>query len=98
MDGYVPILFNELGEVDRQWTEAIVSKDQQRITQYYGSVGGEKKWSDYVTVYHVDNPPAPRVDPAAIGLPAIPVRYDPVEGRKAWPQGVRGHIKSPAER
>jgi len=40
-----------------------------------------------VCVYYQDKPPTAAVDPAKLGLPAVPEWYEPAEGRKEWPHG-----------
>lgn len=89
MDGYVPILFEELGEIDREWEEVIVFKNEDRIvTQKYRTANGKKEWSNAVNVYYRDNPPTHNLKPELVGLPSIPDNYEPIEGRKEWPQGA----------
>lgn len=88
MDGYVDVRFDELGEIDREWEEVIVFKNNDRIvTQRYRSVNYQKQWENTVTVYYRDNPPTAGVKPHSINLPGIPNRYEPIEGKKDWPQG-----------
>lgn len=88
MDGYVQILFDELGEIDHEWIEAIVYKSPERIvTQKYRAAGCKKEWAETVTVYYRDNPPSEGLSPNAVGLPKTPDRWEPVTGRKEWPQG-----------
>ncbi len=45
-------------------------------------------WSPTVEVHTRDNPPARHVDPAKIGLPTPPPRWEPIEGIKPWPTGL----------
>jgi uroporphyrinogen decarboxylase len=45
-------------------------------------------WSDTVTVYTADNPPATRIRPAIIGLPETPSEWEPLAGVKEWPAGM----------
>ena len=88
MDGYVAILFEELGEIDHEWTEAIVFKNEDRIiTQSYRKTGGLMEWRKWVTIYYRDNPPTGGIDPATVHLPQIPDSFTPVEGICPWPQG-----------
>ncbi len=88
MDGYVDVRFEELGEIDREWEEGIVFKNDDRIvTQRYRTANSSKQWENFVTVYYKDNPPTHGVKPHSIGLPEIPASYWPIEGRKVWPQG-----------
>lgn len=95
MDGYVDIwikddgkLYSSFGEVDVNSEEVIVFKNADRIvTQKYRLENNQRVWHNRVTVYYRDNPPTSEVDPVSIGLPAIPDRFEPIEGRKQWPQG-----------
>ena len=88
MDGYASVQFEELGEIDHEWTEAIVFKNDDRIvTQSYRKAGGYMEWREWVTVYYRDNPPTGGVDPVTVHLPRIPDNFEPVEGARSWPQG-----------
>lgn len=88
MDGFVPVLFDDLGEIDHEWTEAIVYRcDDYIVTQQYRKALQAIEWAPTVTRYNRDNPPNRDVDPAVIGLPATPSQWAPVEGRREWPQG-----------
>lgn len=88
MDGYVDIRFDELGEIDGEWEEVIVFKNEDRIvTQRYRTANNHKQWDKTVTVYYRDNPPTYGVNPHAINLPDAPESYEPIEGRREWPQG-----------
>ncbi len=88
MDGYVPILFEELGEIDRELQEVIVFRNDSRIvTQSYRLANGRKFWQDRVKVYYRDNPPTAGIRPQAIGLPPEPAHFEPVVGRREWPTG-----------
>jgi len=87
MDGYVGIAFEELGEINHDWQEAIVLKREDRIvTQWFRKAGGLAEWGSWVTVYYRDNPPS-NVNPTTIGLPKVPDKYEPVTGVRQWPQG-----------
>lgn len=88
MDGYVHINFEDLGEIDHEWQEVIILKNEERIiTQKYRSVNGKKEWSKTVTVYYRDNPPTEGLSPATINLPPVPDKYQEIEGRQLWPEG-----------
>jgi uroporphyrinogen decarboxylase len=88
MDGYVQILFDDLGEIDREWTEAIVFQNNDRIvTQLFRKAGAKIEWQPQTIVYYRDNPPTYGVLPEAIKLPKIPDKYTPVEKRREWPGG-----------
>ena len=99
MDGYAPIQFEELGEIDPSWTEMIISRDNNRIiTQRCRRDGSRMHWHNRVNVYYRDNPPFHNVVPASLELPDVPERYEPVEGVRSWPRGeallklVRGEM------
>ena len=88
MDGHAPILFEELGEIDHDWTEAIVFQNEERIvTQAYRKAGNYMEWRDWLTVYYRADPPSYGVAPESIRLPNIPDKFSPVEGVREWPQG-----------
>lgn len=88
MDGYVPILFEELGEIDNESTEVIVFKNEQRIiTQRYKMANGKKYWQDTVNVYYKDNPPAYGLNPHSVNLPLVPDKYEQIHDKIQWPQG-----------
>ena len=88
MDGYAPIRFEDLGEIDRERTEAIVlATDDRIVTQRYRKANGRLFWDGTVTVYYRDNPPTADLDPNEIGLPRTPDRYEDVRGVTPWPEG-----------
>lgn len=88
MDGYVSILFEDLGELNNEWTEVIVYRSDDRIiTQQYRKANNLMEWSTRVIVYYIDNPPTPHVKPSDVGLSNIPSHWEPVEGVKQWTQG-----------
>jgi uroporphyrinogen decarboxylase len=95
LDGYMEINIEEDGKVygqggfvDTSWEEVIVFKNEERIiTQKFKKDNGNTVWNPFVSVYYRDNPPSMEVNPVSIGLPAIPEKYEPVEGKKEWPQG-----------
>ena len=88
MDGYVQILFDDLGEIDHEWTDAIVFRSEERIvTQAYRKAAGKTEWRNWVTAYYRDNPPTYGLNPLAIRLPMIPDRFEPVGEIRLWPQG-----------
>ena len=90
MDGYVPVVL----DCDRipgapPATEVIVQRDEERIvTQGLVREDGKELWSETVSVYRRDDPPARHVAPAAIGLPPAPKQWRPVEGVREWPTGA----------
>lgn len=95
MDGYVDIqlehdgkIYGGGGLVDDIWDEYIVYESQDRIiTQNFQIKNGREHWQDLVNVYYRDNPPSYGVNPLAINLPLIPKKFEPVVGKKQWPQG-----------
>jgi len=88
MDGHAPILFDELGEIDHEWVEAIVFRNEERIvTQAYRKAGRLIEWREWTTVYYRDNPPSYGISPLTLHLPMIPESYSPVKISCSWPQG-----------
>lgn len=88
MDGYVDIKIGGLDDLEEPWEEVIVHKDDEKIvTQKYRKYSKPKEWAKVVKVYFRDNPPVENVNPNLIGLPSVPVTYEPVEGKKEWPRG-----------
>lgn len=88
MDGYVPIAFEELGEIDHEWEEVIIGRTEERIyTRRMRKAGNVTQWADGVNVYYRADPPTANVRPDAIGLPQTPGSWERIEGRKQWPQG-----------
>lgn len=75
----------------KQWREFIVARPPDRIVTQrrrldaQGDPTGE--WAESVCVYYRRDPPTRAVDPAKIGLPAVPETWEPVEGVKEWPEG-----------
>jgi uroporphyrinogen decarboxylase len=63
------------------WEQFIVFRSNERIvTQWSHADDGKRVWRDTVDVYYVADPPTHRVDPAKIGLPPEPDKFEPVEG------------------
>lgn len=77
-------LFGDQPSLERR----IVHKnnDGSFVTQEYCQQTGE--WSKYVEVHTCNNPPASRVTPKTVGLPAIPHTWEPIVGIKKWPTGM----------
>jgi uroporphyrinogen decarboxylase len=84
MDGYFPLTFPEdIPQDGPQWENCIVYKDAGRIVTQASHVHrGERQWAPLCTVYYVADPPTGGVPPEKIGLPAVPERWEPVEGVK----------------
>lgn len=88
MDGYAVIRFDDLDGPEDEWEEVILRRDAERIvTRSFRGSGRSREWSDRVTVYFKDQPPARGLLPQTIGLPAVPDRFEPIEGRREWPKG-----------
>jgi len=90
MDGYFPLTFPD-EVVDEGWADYIVYRSPERIvTQAGRKENGKITWQPGVNVYYVADPPTANVNPAKIGLPPIPERWEPVEGRKPVDLGPEG--------
>lgn len=79
----------EFGEqAPSPWEERIVARhtDDAPVTQLFNTTTGD--WHPRVTVYWRGAPPAGGIDPAVIGLPAVPSTWEPVTGVKQWPTGL----------
>jgi len=87
MDGYARVLFDDLGEIDHESDEYIVSRQPDRIiTQNAKNANGKMFWNEKVKVYYVDNPPT-ILSPDKVHLPVVPDKWEKIEGRKVYPQG-----------
>jgi len=87
-DGLTAIRFEELNEIDHDWEEVIVFKNEERIiTQKYREANNKKQWAKVVKVYYRGNPPTNNVEPDKVKLPLIPDKYEKIEGRQTWPDG-----------
>lgn len=87
--GFELYSFGDLfGDEDPHWEERVVDRrpDGSFVTQYYHRERGE--WSQYVTVYTADMPPATNVRPESIGLPSVPSTWELLGGVKEWPTGM----------
>lgn len=87
--GFELYSFGDLfGDEDPHWEERVVDRrpDGSFVTQYYHRERGE--WSQYVTVYTADMPPATNVRPESIGLPPVPSTWELLGGVKEWPTGM----------
>lgn len=90
MDGYAKILFDELGEIDRDVREAVVLKDESRIvTRRYRKANGKVFWEKPVNVYFRDNPPVRDIDPARAGADVTPSHFEPVVTQNPY-EGIEG--------
>jgi len=85
---YIPMDYPWETRPDEGWRDQIVYKDAQRIvTQMTRRENGKTEWASTVNVYPRDNPPTFAVPPAKLGLPAVPKRWEAVEGVKPQPAG-----------
>lgn len=90
MDGYAKILFEELGEIDREVREAVVLKNEDRIvTRKYRTANGKVFWEKQANVYFRDNPPVRDIDPARVGADFIPSHFEPVVSQNPY-EGIEG--------
>lgn len=93
MDGYFPLQFADDLE-DEGWEDYIVFRNDERIvTQAGRKEDGKMRWQPQVTVYYRADPPTAHVDPLKIGLPLVPERWQPVEGRKPVDLGPDGFAR-----
>ena len=53
------------------------------VTQAAYKENGKLVWCPTVTVFYVADPPTEHVQPAKVGLPDIPAKWEPVEGVKS---------------
>ena len=87
MDGYSPLVFPE-ERTGPQKEEMIVFRSDERIvTQACWKDGGKLRWDRTVNVYYRADSPSSGVAPEKIGLPPIPAKREPVEGRRAVDYG-----------
>lgn len=90
MDGYVPVLFEDLGEIDRDVREAVVLRDEKRIvTRKYRTANGKLFWEPFVSVYFRDNPPMRDIAPQRAGADFEPCHWESVEDRNPY-AGIEG--------
>ncbi len=91
MDGYLPFRWPSDEADPRPWESFIVYRDADRlVTRESYQDNGRRIWKSHVTVYYVADPPTWDVDPAKLGLPATPTRFEPVTGVKPVDLGVAG--------
>jgi hypothetical protein len=69
----------------------IVYRDAERIvTQASFVENSHRVWQERVNVYYASDPPTWGVDPAMIGLSAVPSHYEPLEGARTVDNGIAG--------
>ncbi len=90
-DGYLPPLFQEQWEQLDEWQRHIVHREEGRIvTQLCRTANGKRFWNPKVDVYYIADPPTFGLDPAKLGLPPEPEKWEPVEQRRPVPRGAEG--------
>ncbi len=90
MDGYAPILFDELGEIDRDIKEAIVFRNEDRIvTRKYRLANGKVFWQPSASIYYRFSPPFRDVDPVKAGADFEPNHYETVVSQNPY-EGIEG--------
>jgi uroporphyrinogen decarboxylase len=95
VDGYIPLTFPEEIPSDRDEYERFIvfRSDMRIITQSSRIVKNTREWSPTVDVFYVADSPTWRVPVGKIGLPAVPEKYEPLEGVRetdTGPDGFRG--------
>ena len=55
--------------------------------------GGQRRWAGTVTIYDIADPPTHNVALSKVGLPAVPERFEPVEGRRPVDRGPAGFAR-----
>ena len=80
MDGFVPVLFEDLGEIDRDLKEAVVLQHEDRIvTRKYRLANGKPFWENTASVYFRSNPPVRDISLKKAGADFVPNHFEPVE-------------------
>ncbi len=88
MDGYAAIRFEEFGEIDMEYKEAIVFQNEERIiTRRYKKQGGRMIWTENTTVYYRDMPPTYNLHYTKAKVDETPATYEDVTPRTLWPEG-----------
>jgi uroporphyrinogen decarboxylase len=91
MDGYFPLEFPEEQPADEGWRPFIVLRTPDRIVTQRARIENHKyEWESLVDVYYVADPPTKKLPPEKAGLPAIPTRWEPLEGVKPVDTGPDG--------
>ena len=96
MDGYAPLVFpeEEQSEAERP-TPFIVRRTPERlyVRDAWGE-GARRRWSDTCTIYYVADPPTHGVPLTTAGLPDVPERAEPIEGRLPVDRGPAGFART----
>jgi uroporphyrinogen decarboxylase len=90
MDGYFPYRYDNPPSDDGWETFIVFRNDERIVTQRSRERGGGREWQPWVTVYYRADPPTAGVDPAKVGLPPVPERFEPLEGVKPVDLGSDG--------
>ncbi len=95
MDGYFSLSLPEEDAANSRgndgWERFIVFRSDERIVTQASRVRqGGREWATTVDVYYVADSPTGAVDPAKIGLPAVPTEWEPLEGVKPVDHGPSG--------
>jgi len=92
MDGYFPLAFpDDNPRTGPEWERFIVKRTDDRIfVQGSYRENGHRVWNDRVEVYYRDNPPTHGVKLEKVGMPAVPKRFEPIEGVKQVDIGYEG--------
>ena len=87
MDGYAPILFSELSEINTEYKEAIIKQNDDAIyTRFYKTANGKRFWNNRLNVYDRVNPMV-ETTINKLSLPDEPGSFKDVEGVTEWPTG-----------
>jgi len=93
MDGYGWVNFSGLDfdpdekEKIERGTAIILKNDERIVTQEYEIIKGKQKWSELVHIYYADNPPDMWVHYSKARVPAVPEKWEELEGVVKHPQG-----------
>ena len=88
MDGYFWLDYPGEAADGPEWENFIVDRTPERlVTQRSYAESGKRIWEPNVTVYRVADPPVRGIPPRRVGLPDVPVRWEPVEGVRPDPHG-----------
>ncbi len=87
-DGYLPPIFPDQLRALEEWESFIVHREEGRIvTQLCRTDDGKRVWHPKVDVYYRADPPTKELDPAKVGLPPVPERWEPIEPPRPVPTG-----------
>jgi len=92
-----PLTFLEETAGAPPWERFIVKRSAEAIVTQCGySEGGRMVWSQTLDVFPAGNPPTYGIPPGKLGMPAEPVRWEPVEGVKEFDCGPSGFARMKA--